>query len=165
MRFDREHRELSARVGRAPEGERQSGLSNDHEVASAPPELPSDALFDFDFQPAGDELKRAIERLIATLNTFYPDQEGGVLGITSLRMLATAGLGERQIQELSDLVEGQVTEQAVAIAFLAALPDTEVGQALSRHVHRLIRQAAKNAGITAPLQARIAALTTSWGVS
>ena len=114
-------------------------------LSDAQPPVPTNASpSDFDLrddsasQDAGD-----FGHLISALNARYLEIINGKLDVKTLADLLELELDQEIADQLSVLVGDGGSEQAIVVAFLAALSESGYGKEFSRHVKRLIRAAEK----------------------
>ena len=85
----------------------------------------------------------SFEPLIHALNDRYPESASDKLDADTVAMLVSLGLEEDTADVLVELIDAEVSEREVVIAFLVALAGSPHAKGLSRHVRRLIRKAEK----------------------
>ena len=98
-------------------------------------------------QDAGD-----FGHLISALNARYLEIINGKLDVKTLADLLELELDQEIADQLSVLVGDGGSEQAIVVAFLAALSESGYGKEFSRHVKRLIRAAEKRTTLNVSLK-------------
>ena len=106
-------------------------------------------------QDAGD-----FGQLISALNARYPEITSGQLDIEILADLLELGLDQEIADQLSVLVGDGRLEQAIVVAFLAALSESDYGKEFSRHVKRLIRSNEKRITLDVSLKKAVQNIVT-----